>query len=426
MFSFHIERSKERTWLYMLMLIVLLISSAIVLTKGHYFLLGDLDKPNNDDVKYIHSAKLLINEGVLAYNSGNEPSTFIMPLFPIMLAGFMKVFGQGDAAIIAFRLFQCLQQAASLYFIFIIARYMFNSRAAIIACVISALYWPDYFSSGVILTESTFRLVILALIAVSIAAVQRKRAGWYLGVGVLVALAAYFKPHASLFPAIFLILWWKEKYSLKQMITSMLYIGAAYVVCLMPWWIRNWLTFHQLIIFTTSGGSPFLLGTRIDWNLPSADFFKLYPEYDPKTIFEGSDSVAIQKGIDILKYGFTYEPLKYLHWYTIGKFYNLYMIPYYWRPIWPFGKSLMFAIQYGFMLVALAGMVWAMIRESFARLMPVLLTLAYFTVIYMPFVAFSRYGYPNMVLFIMFAAYLLDQLLYFTKNRSLSKRTVRM
>lgn len=86
----------------------------------------------------------------------------------------------------------------------------------------------------------------------------------------------------------------------------------------------------------------------------------------------------------------------------------------------------MFAIQYGFMLVALAGMVWAMIRESFARLMPVLLTLAYFTVIYMPFVAFSRYGYPNMVLFIMFAAYLLDQLLYFTKNRSLSKRTVRM
>lgn len=422
MFSFRIEGVREKRWLYSIMIFVLLLSSAIVLIKGHYFLLGDLYKPNNDDVKYIQSAKLLINEGVLAYNSGEEPSTFIMPLFPIMLAGFMKVFGQGDAAIVAFRLFQCLQQAASIYFIYIIARYMFNSRAAIIACIISALYWPDYFSSGVILTESTFRLAILALIAISIKAVQHRGAGWYVFIGVMVAFAAYFKPHASLYPAIFLVLWWKERYSFREMVRSMMYIGAAYIVCLVPWWIRNWLTFHQFIIFTTSGGSPFLLGTRIDWNLPSADFFKLYPQYDPKTVFEGSDSNAVAKGLDILKYGFTYEPLKYLHWYTVGKFYNLYMIPYYWRPIWPFGKSLMFGIQYVLVWVSLLGLVWAMIRQSFAKMLPVLLTLCYFTVIYVPFVAFSRYGYPNMVLFIMFAAYLIDQLLNLKKKRSFTER----
>lgn len=75
-------------------LLVFLVASAIVIVYHDYFWLGDFVRLNNDDVKYVHSARILLNEGTLAYNSGDAPSTFIMPGVPLVLAGFMAIFGQ--------------------------------------------------------------------------------------------------------------------------------------------------------------------------------------------------------------------------------------------------------------------------------------------------------------------------------------------
>ncbi|MNN46052.1 hypothetical protein D3C81_1604150 [compost metagenome] len=68
-------------------------------------------------------------------------------------------------------------------------------------------------------------------------------------------------------------------------------------------------------------------------------------------------------------------------------------------------------LQIALMILNMAGIVWALVKHKFSRLLPLLLALAYFTVIYVPFVAFNRYGYPNMVLLILFGSYLIDQLL---------------
>jgi 4-amino-4-deoxy-L-arabinose transferase-like glycosyltransferase len=431
-FSYRITNRKERFLLIGLMLIVLLVSASIVLFYNDYFLLGDPNNPNNDDVKYIQSAKLLLNEGILAYNTGVEPSAFIMPGFPLILSGFMAIFGQDGAAVIAFRLFQCLLQAGSLYLVFIIARYAFNTRIAFIACILSALYLPDYFSSGVILSETIFRTLILVLVCVTISAVQARKYQWYILIGALVAFAAYFKPHASLYPAILLILWLRARYSWKEMLRYTFIIGSVYVILLMPWWIRNMITFNEFILFTNSGGSPFLLGTSINYNMPPAGFFDAYPQYDPKTIFDGSDSAAVAKGLDIVKYGFTHEPLTYLHWYTIGKLQGLYLDPYYWKPIWPISKEVMIWIQYALMALAAVGIVisriWKGLRERWRMQEPIVLTLLYFTVIYVPFVAFSRYGYPNIVFLLMFSAVTIEWGIQYVRSikqgRSRSKSTV--
>lgn len=404
MFTYAVTDRKERRLLLAICLFVLIVSSAVVLSYNDYFLLGDPIKPNNDDVKYIQSAKVLLNEGTLVYNSGKEPSAFIMPGFVFILSGFMALFGQDGGGVIAFRLFQCLLQAGAIYFVFIIARYMFNSRIAFAASILSALYLPDYFSSGVILSESIFRVVILLLVCVTITAVERKQWGLYAWIGVLVAAAAYFKPHASLYPAVLLILWWVNKYSWKEMLRFMSIIAAVYLVLLAPWWIRNLITFDQWITFTNSGGSPFLLGTRIHYQLPPAGFFEAHPQYDPETIFKGSDGAAVAKGLDILRYGFTHEPLTYLHWYTLGKLQGLYIEAYYWRPIWSISKAAMVTIQVILVTLSVIGMCFSRKLSAFKRQLPVVLTIMYFTAIYMPFVAFSRYGYPNMEFLLMYSS----------------------
>lgn len=388
-----------------------IVSCIIVLVYNDYFFLGDPIKPNNDDVKYIQTSRLLLNEGVLAYNTKDKPSAFIMPGLPFILAGFMAIFGQDQGGVIAYRIFQCLQQAFCIYLIFWIGRRIFNTRVALIACAISTIYLPDYFSSGVILSETTFRTIILLLVCVTILAIEQNRSTLYLLIGVLTAAAAYFKPHASLYPAVFLVLWWKQKIPLRVMLKYTIIMAATYVALLTPWWIRNWITFHEFILFTNSGGSPFLLGTRIYGQLPPAGFFEAYPQYDPETLFKGSDSTAIRKGLDVISYGFRHEPLKYLYWFTLGRWVELYFHPFYSRPIWPVTRPLMNVLQIILMVINMAGIVWALLKHQFSRLLPLLLTLGYFTVIYVPFVAFNRYGYPNMVLLIMFGAYAIDQVL---------------
>ncbi|WMT40754.1 glycosyltransferase family 39 protein [Paenibacillus sp. D2_2] len=392
-----------------LLIFVGIVSCAIVLFYNDYFFLGDPIHPNNDDVKYIQTSRLLLNEGVLAYNTKDRPSAFIMPGLPLILSGLMAVFGQDQGGVIAFRIFQCLQQVLSVYLIFWIGRRTFNVRTGLIAAAISALYLPDYFSSGVILTETTFRTILLLLVCVTILAMEQNLSRWYVLIGVLTAAAAYFKPHATLYPAVFLIIWWRNKIPWRLMLKYTGLMIGVYIVLLTPWWIRNWLTFHELILFTNSAGSPFLLGTRFYGQLPPAGFFEAHPEYSPETLFQGADKNAIRKGLDVIAYGFTHEPLKYIYWYTLGRWIELYFHPFYSRPIWPISRPVMNVLQIILMLLNMAGLVFAMIKRRYRRLLPLLLALCYFTVIYFPFIAFNRYGYPNMALLILFGACLIDQ-----------------
>src|SRR5690606_13004654 len=115
---------------------------------------------------------------------------------------------------------------------------------ALIACTVSAFYPPDYFSSGVILSETTFRTLLLLLVCCTILAMDRDGPALYVLIGVLTAAAAYFKPHASLYPAVLLIIWLRMKLPWRTMLKYTLFIGGTYVLLLTPWWIRNWVTFH--------------------------------------------------------------------------------------------------------------------------------------------------------------------------------------
>ncbi|BFH64987.1 ArnT family glycosyltransferase [Paenibacillus azoreducens] len=358
---------------------------------------------------------MLLYEGTLVYNSGDEPSAFIMPGITLILSGFMAVFGN-EHGVTAFRIFQSILQALCIFPVYYLARYTFNHRVAVITTLLAALYLPDYFTAGSVLTEGSYRIIILVLLCAMIAALHTKKTGWYIGVGALTAAAAYFKPQASLFPCMMLFLWLAYRYSWKEIIRFTFTILAAYIVLLLPWWIRNYMTFGHFILFTSSAGSPFLLGARIKYQLPPPGFFAAYPQYDPQTIFMGSDGEAVAKGLDILKYGLVHEPLKYIYHYTIGRFQSLYFVPFYLHDIFSIQKPVVEMIQKVMITGGLIGIVWAFFRKIGKSLLPVLLALVYFTAIHLPFVAMSRYGYPMAPFFMLFAGYTIHQVMMIIQN----------
>ncbi|NIK78401.1 4-amino-4-deoxy-L-arabinose transferase-like glycosyltransferase [Paenibacillus castaneae] len=402
-------------------ILVFSLSAASVLYYGDYFLLGSYEKLNNDDVKYVNSAQILLNKHTLAYNSGKSPSAFIMPGMPFVLSGLMLIFGQGDGAVIAFRLLQAALQAFSIYLIFVLAHSLFNSRTAIIASIAAALYLPDYFSSGVILSETIFRTLFIALICFSLLALKSNQTKHYIIAAVLVGLACYFKPHTILFPVVWFIVWLVNKISWKSIVKYTVIVSITLVLLLCPWWIRNYVAFDSFIPFTKSAGNPMLLGALVNNEAPSQAFFHAHPEYtgDRSSLFVGSDDDMAETAQKIIKFGFTEEPMKYLKWYTIDKLKGLYYGPYYWKTV--FGISgISVGIYHSLILIfGSIGLLLMLIQALRRRNTPyllLLLTFAYFTVIYVPFVAFSRYGYPNVFIIAIAAAFAINQLMSLRKK----------
>jgi hypothetical protein len=416
MFSMQHESRRTKVWLAIMMVFVLVAGLGIVLFYGDHFLLGTYEKLNNDDVKYVNSAKILLNNHTLAYNSGKSPSAFIMPGVPLILSGLMLVFGQNDAAVMAYRVLQAILQSGSIFLLFVLARYMFTTRIALIACAISCFYLPDYFTAGVILSEAWFKTIFMLLLTFTIIAIEKRQLRFYVIVAFLLAMACYFKPQAVLYPIVFAIPWFMRKYSWKQMISFTLVIIVTFCVLLTPWWVRNYDSFGKWIPFTNSAGSPFLQGALIFDKLPSDGFFVQYPQYTPKNILLGSEHAKVITAKRILFYGLTHEPLKYIAWHTVIKTSLLYIAPFYWKPIFGVSYPVMITLQIIMVIMAVIGIVQSFIQKKGKKL-EVLLAFSYFTLIYLPFVTFDRYGYPNHFILLIFAVFCAERLFSLNKSR---------
>lgn len=420
MFSLRSESKGIRTTLIGLIVAVFLMASAIVLYYGDGFLLGTYEKLNNDDVKYVHAAEFLISDGTLVYNSGDQPSTFIMPGLPIMVAAF-RLFLERSEAVMAFRLFQCALQAASVYLLFIVARDLFrSSRIALGAAVLSALYLPDYYSSGVVLTETTFKFLLLLSAAFLIEAIRGKRMRTYVAVGICWAAMTYLKPQSALFPAVIGVLWLFHRYTLKEMLKFGSILAVTFCLLLSPWWIRNLVVFKEPILLTRSAGNPFLLGALIYNAMPPQGFLDQYPEYKIK-LFQGSSNAELLAGKRLMKYGFTHHPLRYLSWYTVEKFYLLFDRPFYWRPLLGLPELPVKIVHLGIFYTGAAGIILSLFRRKFVQLLLPLLLLGYFSAVYLPFVTFTRYGYPLMPIILMFASYAGTEFIRYKRERKGSR-----
>ena len=170
-------RNEDKKTKYFIMGIIscfLIFSLIIIFRWGNSTLLGSLETFDNDDVKYIRSAWTLVDKGVLTYEDTVTPTVFIMPGLTYVLAGFTWIFGKMNG-IIAFRVFQVLLQCGSLYLLFLIARKIFNSKIAIIACIIDALYFVETYVTSLVLMECLFKFLFLLLIYLSIYALNEKK-----------------------------------------------------------------------------------------------------------------------------------------------------------------------------------------------------------------------------------------------------------
>ncbi len=136
--------------------------------------------------------------------------------------------------------------------------------------------------------------------------IQENRPGDHILMGVLLAVTVLIRPNIlplAVIPYVFL--WIRHRKLFLPMIVRAV---AAFAVVMMPWWIRNFITFHEFIpIAKGESGNPFLGGTD-PYDRGTIDWSNINPE----------DQFA--EGVRRLKQGLREDPWLWIRWYTVGKF----------------------------------------------------------------------------------------------------------
>ena len=406
MFSLKEEKKNIKIILGITCLVFFLINVFSIIKYGNSTLLGNLSKPDNDDVKFIRSAWTLVASGQYIYHNPGISTVFMMPGLPFTLAFFVELFGK-FGGITAFRFFQAIMQTGSLYLVFLIAKKIFNSKIALAAVIINALCIADYWVTNLILTESLFKFFVLLLVYLSIYAIEKKSTRYYVFAGVIWAIGTYFRPTIATFPIIILIMWILRKYSIKDMFKYGAIVAAIFCLMMSPWWIRNYNVFHKFVPLTLATGNPMLQGTFINYDQTTRKTDGLdYSQFKYTGLEYDNNKVEMEISEYRLKNLVPKHPLEFLKWYTVGKTYYQIEAPFIWRDF--LGVStLKAALWHNLILIfGLIGIVMFYLNKNRNKMGTIIFSMIiYFIVAYLPFYAFSRYFYPAIPFLIIFAAY---------------------
>ncbi|HEX6421408.1 MAG TPA: glycosyltransferase family 39 protein [Acidimicrobiales bacterium] len=149
--------------------------------------------------------------------------------------------------------------------VFVLGRRLVGDRVGLVAAGAWAL-WPNLvFHSGVVLTETLFLLLLVALLIVVLADPEAARAPGnrrLVAVGVLFGLTLLVRPVSAVVAPAFLILWWGA--GARAALRRLAVVGVATVAVLLPWSIRSSLAMDAPVALSLNLGDNLCLGHNPD------------------------------------------------------------------------------------------------------------------------------------------------------------------
>ncbi|NLB80404.1 MAG: glycosyltransferase family 39 protein [Clostridiaceae bacterium] len=432
----------ESKWVKIVLLILLCIYITLCGTyfvfHGNEGIRGSFENFDNDDVKYLRSAWTLLENGRFTYKDPNADTVFIMPGITVVLAAFVAVFGKYP--ILQFKIFQALLGAACLYMIFLSGKKLFSTGAALIATGLMAFYAPSIYITGTLLTEVCFYFLFLLTFYHTINALQTKRMKYYIIGGIFLGFSVLFRPPVVLaLPMAVLFVWIIKKYKFMEMLKFGSAVVGVVIVILSPWIIRNAVLFKEFIPLTKSSGNPAFQGTFINYdrsveqseNIDYYDIIKRQIDIDVDKY--GSDEIvdnAVESQMTRIRFDrvIKKQPIKYLHWYTVGKTIMNFKNPFLWVVLFNISVEKLNKQHFLLLISGIVGLILLFItgkkNRDGVKLFPAFCVL-FFNISYLPFYCFPRYMFPIIFCFALYGAYFLNKTVFWCV-RSMKKGVIRL
>lgn len=150
---------------------------------------------------------------------------------------------------------------ATIGLVFVLARRLAGDRAGLVAAAVWAL-WPNLiFHSGIVLTETLFLLLLVAMLVVLLGDRDAARApgvARLVAVGVLFGLTLLVRPVSAVMAPVFLVLWWGN--GARAALWRLALVGVATVAVLLPWSIRSTLVMDEPVAMSLNFGDNLCIG----------------------------------------------------------------------------------------------------------------------------------------------------------------------
>lgn len=260
-----------------------------------------------DQLEYTKTAIQLLEHGFYAYRD-TEPNSLVTPGWPLMLYVMYGLFGYDplDPALMAIRIINCFVSLIAIWFIYKLGVRLFNPASGLIAAGLAAVYPSYVWSAALILTEVPFLSLFTALLYMQVRIIQENRPSDHIIMGLLLGACVLIRPNVlplAIVPYAFLWVMHRRLF-LGQIVRG----AGAFAIVMLPWWIRNALTFGEFIpIAKGEAGNPFLGGTdpyfqgTIDWT-------------------KINEHNQFQEGLNRIRQGMQDDPWLWIEWFTVGKF----------------------------------------------------------------------------------------------------------
>jgi O-antigen/teichoic acid export membrane protein len=175
-----------------------------------------------------------------------QPEVLQPPGEAVLLAGIWKL--TGDERYLYLQVLQVLIDSLMVLLVYRIAMVLFRRpRAALLAAAGYALFVPVAVLVRIPHLDAWavfFTIAIVAAWAESLNHIPRWP--WLIIVGVLTGSGTYFRPGVLLLPPLLALASWRRGQSRSTVVAAAIPIGVA-LVLMVPWTVRNAITFHQFI-----------------------------------------------------------------------------------------------------------------------------------------------------------------------------------
>ncbi|AQT85800.1 putative membrane protein [Paenibacillus larvae subsp. larvae] len=286
-----------------------------------YYVLNETYEPVEWDQKnYTTMTVQMIEDGVYGYLD-TKPNTYVTPGFPMFLYVVFKIFGYSDImhTHMIVRVIQAFISLGAITFIYLIGKRLFNRPTGWIAALFAAFYGTYVWMTSLILTETLFLTCFMGLMYMQVRIIQENKKWDHLIGGLLLGISVLIRPNCIVVaPVPYVFLWFQER---RLCLKEISWGVGMFIVAMLPWWIRNYMTFHEVILLSKEGsGNPFLGGTD-PYHMGTIDWSKV--NYDDQ----------FGEGLRRIKQGLKEDPWLWIRWFTVGKFkdmfiHHIYLGPY--------------------------------------------------------------------------------------------------
>lgn len=372
---------------------------------------------NSDDLGYVKSAANLLSNGKLTYHDPNESTVHIMPGMTLIISFVFLFFGTGTLAIYAAKLLFILFGVASVYGTKILGEYISKSKiVGYLSGLILALYVPQILTDNLLLTETPFTMFFIFCIYFSMKYFDSRQQADLVALTICYICCIYLRPTMALYPVILFLFLMLKRFPAKLILKHALISGSIVIVCLLPWWIRNFVVFDEFIPLSGGAGNPLLLGTFQGVGYPmEKDLETIVGELDEKEYpnwynrFQEEEAIAKNR----LSQWWAEDKSSLIYSFLIIKPKLMWEYAFYWIEIYDFKANTIHKIHQTLLLLFSLGFTYNLLKNKHMRFSIFFLgaILLYFTFSYSSFYAFNRYNQSLIPIIIIGASIFLVNLL---------------